>query len=1180
MYVLGGLEKIKVIKIDKDLLNLQYSNIHDIEDKYETYELKKEFLLIAKKMQSIPFLYEMIDTTASTTILLRSILYNPSIIPIVTTKKECDKTSCIYTQTPIVKLVLDGKYNLLSVPNESQIFVIGLAIDTKRQGALYYTLLNRTIVRKAKYVTPEYVQSFKQYDQYLADKYLVFMFNDNVKDILIELLQQIQFAIHIYQITNNFYIEEKEGIPMDNIHREYNVISWYNTDEIEIFKYLLQDSYQWIYNLYPLQALGYNLYLYLYAVHNGTNDRKILEYFENNTITKNRYIELTKIQQKQLQRTNLARRYITTINIKLGSVLYQKILYLLSYGKYLRLPGGSMAIPSILVDVNDPELVLSYLTKEQQSIITTEIKRQDKYISNYRSNTCKHLTIYFKLINSKNARTRKNMLEQFTEYKKDTIGTDGFIYCKVCNFPIICSHAYTKLEYEINNIAKAKLNDMLLTFAIKVKVNKSNEYYCKYCGEQLIKDPYSNDGVSYTKVLSNTELEIRDYTWSVIMNTLRSYTHEVYTDDRSFAMKFSAMIYPIITKKILEFNDRNKVHIVLYVYAYLLHLIKTNQIIFLDIDSKLSNSKIANELIKLIYKRYYQLLIQLGITNTYIQTEFIIAYKYILEEITVPINVKSNLEKNVAIFVFTIDSIYYYAHTIYKFIHKIHYDPNPLPAILQNEFENILGTNLKQIIKTAKLNLKNPMYSDIINKQYGSILKVNIEYFYKNNDLNLYHNLFKLSNANVILKQFLEGHYDNYYLASYVMFHKYTVEVKSDKDYTEFLQLLKEFRVIEKQLLDSLYVYRPVYQIKVVKSSQMRIPFVNITELYDENGQKHKWNIYYYDNVKVTNLHNKKGKLTDIECSICHIKKSEIYKLNIEKTWRIVDIITNIRALFMKYRNRCPLGDLHEWKDNSCIKCHITYEMIDTAILNKLNDIVVEYYNKYVNKFIQDKKDIAKTLEVDINIDKNNTDHVKHDRIKWYYNYSYIVDMAKLANVSINVIEAIGMTERRKYEDIKQGINKPEIEIQNVYSAYSELIYLMSLYSKELHKDNTLPKIKNYSILIDNLLYNKEPLKDIHKFIIQSICEIILQIPSNEIKLKLFNEIITNQKLFAEPINVDWKILQDSDNADIYLGDDIGDFGEDMIFDNIMKSRDSYISLHNSDYHNRYEDPNIVSDRD
>jgi len=874
--------------------------------------------------------------------------------------------------------------------------------------------------------------------------------------------------------------------------------------------------------------------------------------------------ELIKIEKENIKVANMAKRYIIIIGKKLGSNVQQKILLSLSMGKHLRLPGGSMSIPTISPNVNNPLTILKLLTKEQQNVVKIEYDKQEKYMNAYFSNKCAHLVTYKQLINSKNIDTTKLILNAIKKYFQLEI-LNGFYTCINCNFHIMCSHVYDRYQYQIDNLSIGVINNNLIKYAIKVKVNKGHEYYCKYCGEQLVKDIYIDDEYKYKpkQILSDVEIEIRNYTWSVIMNVIHSA--ELF-NEKSLAIYISNNIRTLIEAKALnQFNDNIKLICIMYTFAFILLLMKDHKISFLKIDFNLLSSKIAEKLLTYMYSKYNTLIRSLNINSDYIKNEFMLAYKDIItmSKIDGPIDIPvNNSEFDLANFILYIDPIYKYAKNICRLFSKISFKTDISKDTLKKEFELILGTTLPNIIKSAKENIKNPIFTDVINKRFGSTLQTtNLEFFYKHPKLNIYNNLISIDNEDNILQKFLNGDHTHYLFSCYIMFCKYIKNIHNETEYDKFRELFIQFSNEEKKMLDILHIYsqKPLYSFTYKTNSHFVEKKITITDLYDENGIKHKWNVFYYGNTSFTVINNKssnvipgpkKEPLTDVGCSICGIKKSETMKLNIKKTIKSVNAMSDINSFYMFYKVRCPVNDLHEWTNNSCTKCKLILTMIDQVIVNKIDSNILEYYNTYLSKFIEEKKYFKK--DIDDNITPKNIQLNKLIIPTWEPNYNPIVEVSKLTGYDTNIIESIGITEGRTYTEIEEGINIPEIELYNVYSAYSELIFITSKYME----NNKSSKNLKYTILFDILLYQIS-YKDVHKFIIQSICEIVLLMNTAEI----FITIIKNQKLLSVAIN---SMATDESDDVVYLGDDIGDSGEDLIV--MQKVEDNYFSSTNVDY--------------
>lgn len=1158
----GGLhDKIRVINVIKNVLDIQTANPIEIDIKFEDNPAKEQFISIANRLQRIPFIYESINRDLSNTILLRNLLYNPALYPIIIQKRDCKTSECIYTRTPIKKNVVDNKFHLSSLPPEEPLYVIGLVINTSKQG----TILIDNI--KSSHIVPEYLDDFETRGVYK----IIYFTENNVTDLLLALIRQLRYTVRFYNSTIYSYTFE-EFLEKNIIGTEkpktdlVKIDNWYSKKETDYLKFLLSNKREWVYNLDPIQILGNDIDQLLFILTEGPKSKHVKEYFVLQEMERNKMKELQRIEKETLKFVNMARQYIIIIGKKLGSNVQQKVLLAMSRGRYLRLPGGSMAIPTMSTNINNPTAILEHLTKEQQQVVKIEYDRQEKFMKAFYANKCEHLSVYRKLIRAKNVNDTKLALDAVTKYFKKEL-SNGFHICESCGFHIMCSHVYDRYKYQIDNLPLGTINTNLLTYAIKVKVNKGHEYYCKYCGEQLVRDLFIDDEYKIKPkfTMSETDMEIRNYSWSVIMTAIHSAG---LGNERSLAIYIANTIRPLIEEMARnKFDNSVKMSCIMHTFAFILSLMKDHKVSFLGIDPSSPASKIAEKLLSFIYSKYNTVMRSLNINTDILKNEFMSAYKNIIT--TGPTIIPaSNSEIDLSNFILNIDPIYKYAKNMCRLFKKIPFKVDKSPQVLRKEFELILGTSLPAIVKSAKENMKNPLFSDILNKRFGSTLQTDtLDFFYRNSDLNIYNNLVSIDDENKILRKFLEGGYEYYIFACYIMFCKYTKNVHNEEEYLEFRELFNQFKIVEDKMLAEIHKFaqKPIFTFKYTKNSHFVERHINITELYDETGTKHKWSVFYYGSESFTKVPGpKKGPLTDVGCSVCGVKKSEINKLNIEKTTKAVKAMSDINSFYMFYKVRCPVNDLHDWINDSCTKCNITVAMIDQVNANKMDSKVLEYYNQHLKHFIQEKKESKPEIKV------SKEKEIKLENMittKWEPNYTPIVKVSQLTKYTTNVIESIGLTEGRTYKEIEEGINIPEIEMCYIYSAYSELLFVISKFMELVTKDKLDLKIIDYTNLFDRLLY-EQPYIDTHKFIIQSICEIMLLLPSKN-AIEIFSTIIKNQKMFAIPvISV---AVDDSDDI-IYLGDDIGDSGEDLVV--MQKVEDNYFASANIDYDFTEDNPN------
>jgi hypothetical protein len=205
----------------------------------------------------------------------------------------------------------------------------------------------------------------------------------------------------------------------------------------------------------------------------------------------------------------------------------------------------------------------------------------------------------------------------------------------------------------------------------------------------------------------------------------------------------------------------------------------------------------------------------------------------------------------------------------------------------------------------------------------------------------------------------------------------------------------------------------------------------NLRYVYDENGMKHHWNIYVYDNKSELTKSKiakdvsqiKDHKIVDIRCSVCNMLYSEVDKIDTEKIKQSVNNISEINKLYNFYIYRCPESGNHVFKDTNCEKCgfSLTFNLKD-----KIN-----YYNKYKNKYTTEStmKDTSSKFSLKY------TTIAEIKDINWKYDHSIVLKLVNTYKLNINSLEYIGLSERKNYDDILSGnIEKPDelISIQLV----------------------------------------------------------------------------------------------------------------------------------------------------
>jgi hypothetical protein len=295
----------------------------------------------------------------------------------------------------------------------------------------------------------------------------------------------------------------------------------------------------------------------------------------------------------------------------------------------------------------------------------------------------------------------------------------------------------------------------------------------------------------------------------------------------------------------------------------------------------------------------------------------------------------------------------------------------------------------------------------------------------------------------------------------------------------------------------------------MLKFNDFRPKNIKIDKYYDNNGKRHKFDIFVYQNsnakgvlsgpkreyvksdinewlrsqdIKKTNEF-KHLFIVDERCSICKTLLSQTKNVSVERS---MNKLSDLDVFFNYFENRCPKGELHNFiisvqkgKESSCTKCGITKSTVQTYD-KKYYDKYIKVYNKIlVEKLSIEKKDIS-------NIAKMTKDIiVKKTYPEWKINNAPILELSQTFKIKYNIWINLGLTINQKFSLIESEKINPSI------SATPGALTLRNtqLHSYYLHIVTLFYIIKNHDI-VQNIPYDlkqlmsKNKVRDLHKKLI------------------------------------------------------------------------------------------------
>ena len=1290
------------------------------------------------------------------------------------------------------KNTLKSSHKRGMVSDEESIIISAIYFDKDYQGL---SLLHEYIPPSANIGINAFIESGNFTPQLVTLLYDVKPFPINVInsiDLYTQIIQKVKKTTEYYlsacsllAVANYLLLkfkknEKNKNILLDSMVKKTNIEykTWRLSKDLDKIKKVISENKElhylknpniYIYDLTILfefyQIHGLNI-LYNILIENEQAIQKFLLLKSSNEL---KIQQMNQINKKIIENKILSKQYMIIIEEKFGILKLNNILTnLKKYTKFSNSPGGTLAKISDIIQIDDPFILLKFLSKSEKEIVETTYLNKLEIWKASIQNKCPHILLYRKLRAAKTKESTYYLFKKVMEYADKNYQEKNYIMCKNCKFSLICPHIADKLNAEIkyskknidNSLSSSEIKyDELINiynkYIIKAESNNiigSNNYYCNICSEKLIET--DTDTVILDSKYGNLNDGIRSKIWGITIQAVKYVTFDIPIDDKIFANNATNILYEFISglniiKTTVTYTDDPDVELdpliylycIIFVYAYILHIINTSnqKIGFQNVKITAKLATYAEEMIKLFtnMSSTYSLMAQLSLNIDFISQKFISAYRSIkglsgFEQLV------KNPEMELIYQISTVDPAYKYAKFVYDVIYHNHEKAtfkdivgvSPEAAIERAKKASVeksiyVGKNYEFLIKKPLTNF----YIKLFMPDFSNSIENDIKSFYTNSDWNFINykstnfksmtlvnkltkkggkkdgkkdgklikikkddKLIKIKKDDKLIKIKKDNKYQNifngYFYESYRLFHLYTTKITSQVEYNNYIQELESFRKKENyinliRLISGIKAYYNIANKDIANKDIANKDIANkdifkynkkastnnisITELYDEEGLRHKWDIYCYENGEDltinqidenintnfinlyksdanaiaanksdananksdananksnANVNKNKNKnksdayamaemaainvLIDVKCSVCGIKKSKCKVLDEEKTKKALKINSEIGSFFTFYQSRCPLKDLHIWKNGSCTKCNINVNFF-TNLLSKESK---EFYKKYNINFINDKFIIENNNKIVIkNKVIENKIIVKSINLLNKPDYSIIIKLAKFAKTTVSAIESIGCTEQLKYEQIKNDKIKIPILDINIFSTVAEVRYFLVIYSclKNIHK---IPHIELLLILQKSdvpkheYVNLKEILPEIgtdfyqllkqiedesneqkHKFIIQKLGEYILTLASfsnsnskdiNWISLLcvnfskfIINTILLNQKLLSTPMAFNWAIF--TNDADDDILDQVGDVGEDI---EMPPDEDLIYSGENLDYDISEDNPN------
>jgi len=752
-------------------------------------------------------------------ILVRELLANPAVRPIISargpaaTAERVDSSPTVIHTRPATRVrAVDSTGGDIAIAAEEPINVAGFAIDPYAAGS---AVINATgggvFLGNSAYATsgtyssalfaasgpvspPEYIREPTSPSDPLEKRlqkrgFKTVSIGDPPRDIVNALLMQIQIAVSFYfsgaaasialarvmaainQVpgTSRKLLALFNHPPLHPRDAAVPLNTWRDKLANERLQYLISrlarfepinNDDGWVYDLTPLNAL-YRvgaLGIYLYALTEGRESMKIDDFVERLAIRHTKAQKLALIEHAFVLAAAQARIYVIIVEDKFGNVRSSKLLNALSSVQGSRsqgAPGGSLALPSDSVQVNDPNAVLELLSKREREVVTTEYANRQKEWKASATNKCPHVRHAHRLRSATSSRAAMTALAELSKYfkpdRKKRSQASGaaeleWLLCTNCGFRALCPHVRERIQLESRRASYNEIRTRLQKYAVKIRreaQSGTDMYYCRICSEQ-ISDASEDRNAEQLGRFGNLDSGLRTKIWVVALNAAPNIRFPTPTDERQFANTAASVIYPLLmeTEEVIikkgrrrkiqssqddedEIDPRTMLYIILFVYAYILNLVQNTQkarsqaVSFVGVKAGARMSAYADQMLRLVAERHRGIISQIeDVTAEYIAARFTGAFRLIRGEAVSGLD-RADPEEELAIQTTTIDPIYRYAATVARVAGDLPIGRPSGPVAARREFETVLGASLPGIVKLARNSARNPELAPLYVRRTG-----------------------------------------------------------------------------------------------------------------------------------------------------------------------------------------------------------------------------------------------------------------------------------------------------------------------------------------------------------------------------------------------------------------------------------------------------------------------------
>lgn len=519
---------------------------------------------------------------------------------------------------------------------------------------------------------------------------------------------------------------------------------------------------------------------YYLVLASGRESRGARRFLEREAIARVERGRLAALEREIFAKTAQARHYMIIIEDKFGAGRLRAIT------EALASEGPAAA--------EIPETVLIQLQKREREIVTVEYENRRLEFEARSNNKCPHVSLAYRLRAAKSAKDALAVLHKLGAYFRRPQATSRgrkaggpkaapvleWILCKNCGFRVICPHVDELTQMEACNLPYDNVRTRLMRYAVRYSDRTGPDgaagadtysYFCRICSERLAEFTGEDRTADILGAVGNLDDHIRKVIWIEAVAAAEFVRFPMLVDPRKFAGTAVDVCHPLILEAEANLlkrgrraaasknrqggnftgddpygdeesvDPRTHLYITLFVYAYILNLIRSShaapkeasrRLGFEGVNSGARMSQYAEAILSAVIKKYAGLISRIeDITPEFIADRFREAYRLVVGEKGAQVLTTANEAQIIVGEIVTLSPVYHYIAIAARVFGALPVGRPLTPPEAKREFETVLGRTLPEILENRATDSKSELVQMLLGVRpagRGSSRRVAVEY--------------------------------------------------------------------------------------------------------------------------------------------------------------------------------------------------------------------------------------------------------------------------------------------------------------------------------------------------------------------------------------------------------------------------------------------------------------------